>query len=268
MPMKKRKVDVLAISDLHLGSIGCKARALSLYLHSIEPSTVVLNGDIVNLDQFGSRDLPDTHIAVMHQLIGLADRIPVYYVTGDEDREISKWLGIDWGNIQIVPQLSVNIAGRRTGFIHGDVLEQAMRCPNWLRPLYNALHSSVSKERRTAALLGRFRTNAQRTFVEYLKANPKKASKSLEAYKAEAIRFAIAEELDTIVTGHTHHPADWPIAGDGSGIVYLNTGDWMEHLTALEWNEGTCALYTYDEEEFAIHELMANWAESRQKMTA
>jgi hypothetical protein len=41
-----------------------------------------------------------------------------------------------------------------------------------------------------------------------------------------------------VVCGHIHQPAD-KLIETGSGVVrYLNSGDWIENLTALEYQTG------------------------------
>ena len=60
--MKKRAVDLVVISDVHLGTYGCHAKELLVYLKSIKPKEVVLNGDIIDIWQFSKRYWPKSHM--------------------------------------------------------------------------------------------------------------------------------------------------------------------------------------------------------------
>ena len=56
--MNKRPLDVCVISDIHLGTFGCQAEEVLNYLKSIEPRTLILNGDIIDIWQFNKRYFP------------------------------------------------------------------------------------------------------------------------------------------------------------------------------------------------------------------
>ncbi|MEM9992012.1 MAG: UDP-2,3-diacylglucosamine diphosphatase, partial [Bacteroidota bacterium] len=47
-----RSIDMVVLSDTHLGTYGCHAKALRNYLNSIEVDTLVLNGDFIDMWQF------------------------------------------------------------------------------------------------------------------------------------------------------------------------------------------------------------------------
>jgi len=68
--MKRRKVDLLILSDIHLGTYGCHAKELVKYLKSIQPDTLILNGDIIDMWQFRKKYWPDAHTKVLKQIIG------------------------------------------------------------------------------------------------------------------------------------------------------------------------------------------------------
>lgn len=88
----KRSVELVVISDLHLGTSGCQANELLKYLKSIKPKTLILNGDIIDIWQFNKRYFPKAHLKVIKHIMGLAsDRCTVYYITGNHDEMFRKF---------------------------------------------------------------------------------------------------------------------------------------------------------------------------------
>ena len=82
--MRKRKIDIAIISDVHLGTYGCHADELITYLNSIEPKKLILNGDIIDIWQFRKRYFPSSHLKVLKKIIGMASKgTDVYYITGN-----------------------------------------------------------------------------------------------------------------------------------------------------------------------------------------
>ena len=84
--MKKRKIEIAVISDTHLGTYGCHAYELLIYLNSISPKKLILNGDIIDIWQFRKRYFPASHMKVLKKIIGMASKgTDVYYITGNHD---------------------------------------------------------------------------------------------------------------------------------------------------------------------------------------
>jgi UDP-2,3-diacylglucosamine pyrophosphatase LpxH len=80
---KKRKVDLVVLSDIHLGTYGCQSKELLHYMNSIKPKMVVLNGDIIDIWQFSKRYWPKSHMLVVNKIINWVSKgIKVYYITG------------------------------------------------------------------------------------------------------------------------------------------------------------------------------------------
>ena len=84
--MEKRHVDVVVISDLHLGTYGCHAKEIVNYLQSISPNLLILNGDIVDGWQFNKRYFPAAHLEVINEILNLQHNgTRVVYITGNHD---------------------------------------------------------------------------------------------------------------------------------------------------------------------------------------
>ncbi len=82
----KRLVDLVVISDTHLGTIGCRAKELNLYLKSIDPKTIVVNGDIIDMWQFNKRHWDKYHTKVIKQVLKfVSNGTKVHYIAGNHD---------------------------------------------------------------------------------------------------------------------------------------------------------------------------------------
>jgi len=134
--MAKREVDILVLSDIHLGTYGCHARELLQYLKTIKPKAVVLNGDIIDVWQFSKRYWPATHMMVVKALIGyVAKDIPVYFIPGNHDEMLRKFKGFQLGSLKIINKLSLKINNSRVWIFHGDVFDVVMQNSRWLAKL-------------------------------------------------------------------------------------------------------------------------------------
>ena len=94
----KRPIDVLVLSDLHLGTYGSRAEELLHYLRSVRPRMVVLNGDIIDIWQFKKSYFPASHMKVLKRLMKLASKVPVYYLTGNHDEALRRYSPAQFGN--------------------------------------------------------------------------------------------------------------------------------------------------------------------------
>jgi UDP-2,3-diacylglucosamine pyrophosphatase LpxH len=247
MHNKKRKLELATISDVHLGTYGSQAKELNRYLQSIKPETLILNGDIIDFWQFSKRYWPKSHMKVIKSIINMAAKgTRVVYITGNHDETLRKFAGVRMGNFEIVNKLELDLNGEKTWFFHGDVFDVIMQNSKWLARLgamgYDALIvlnvflSFVSK------LFGRGKVSLSKK----IKDNVKSAVKYIGDFENTAAKLAIQKGFHTIVCGHIHHPEIKEITISRLGhIRYLNSGDWIENLTTLEYNRGVWEIYRH-----------------------
>ena len=134
--VKKRKVDLVVISDVHLGTFGCHAKELLLYLNSIKPKKLILNGDIVDIWQFRKRYFPKSHLEVIKKIIDLSARgTEVTYITGNHDDLLRKFTDVEMGRISLVDKLVLELDGKKAWFFHGDVFDASIQNARWLAKL-------------------------------------------------------------------------------------------------------------------------------------
>ncbi len=242
----KRRVDLLVLSDLHLGTHGCRAEELYAYLRSVKPRRVILNGDIIDIWQFKKSYFPKSHMQVVKHLLKLAGKVPVHYITGNHDEALRRFSPSHLGNLHLVDKLVLTIDGRRHWFFHGDLFDATMTHAKWLARLggwgYDLLIRINTVVNWTLERVGRPRMSLSRK----VKNSVKRAVKFISDFEMTAAEIAIHEGYDRVVCGHIHQPQMRTITTTRGSVEYLNSGDWIEHLSALEYHDGRWHLYMHE----------------------
>jgi len=242
----KRNVELVVLSDIHLGTSGCQAVELLKYLKSIKPKTLILNGDIIDIWQFKKKFFPKTHLKVIKHLIGLAsDRCTVYYITGNHDEMFRKFSGMKIGKLRILNDLKLELDGKRVWFFHGDIFDVVMQHSKWLSKLGAIGYDSLIWMNTKVNWLGRRLNFEPVSFSKRIKESVKGAVKYINAFEDSAAIVAARKGIDSIVCGHIHHPEMRPIKVGDQTVNYLNSGDWIENLTSLEYNLGQWKIFNY-----------------------
>ncbi len=252
----KRKVDIVVISDTHLGTYGCHANELFQYLNSIDPDKIILNGDIIDVWQFNKKYFPSQHMNVLNKFLEfITEGKEVYYITGNHDEVFRKFTGFQLGNFQIVNKVILNINGYKTWFFHGDVFDITMKHSKWLAKLGGKGYDLL-------ILLNRFINKILVSFgkeklslSKKIKNSVKSAVKFIDNFEQTALQIAEQHDFDTVVCGHIHKPCIKKVEVNKRNIMYLNSGDWIENLTALECIHGQWKLYSYEESSLNIPEI-------------
>lgn len=242
----KRKVKVVVISDVHLGTYGCHARELLYYLNSVQPKILILNGDIIDIWQFRKRYFPKSHMLVIKKILTLAAKgTKVYYLTGNHDEKLRKFTDTRMGNLHIMDKLVLNLDGKKAWFFHGDVFDASIKHAKWLAKLggwgYDLLILMNRGLNWLLSLVGRDKYSLSKR----IKNSVKSAVKFISNFEDTAAELAIENEYDFVVCGHIHQPAIRKVKNKKGRTLYLNSGDWVENLTALEYNNQTWKLFSY-----------------------
>ena len=126
--MQKRAVDVVVVSDLHLGTYACRAREFITYLKSISPRLLILNGDIIDGWQFSKHYFPSIHMTVFQEIFQLLSTgTRVIYITGNHDEILRRYSDLQVGNFQLTDKVVIGINGKTTWIFHGDVFDHTTR---------------------------------------------------------------------------------------------------------------------------------------------
>ena len=235
----KRPIDVAVISDVHLGTFGCRAVELLHYLKQIEPKTLILNGDIIDIWQFSKNYFPKSHMKVIRYILKMAmNGTQVIYITGNHDELLRKFVGMHFGNIVIANQFSCELDGKKTLFFHGDVFDVSIQHAKWLAKLggkgYDLLILINTFVNYVSEKFGGKRISLSKK----IKQGVKQAVSFINNFEQAAVAYANKEEAKVVVCGHIHQAADKYIDVETTSLRYLNSGDWVENLSALEYHEG------------------------------
>ena len=249
--MSKREIDLVVISDIHLGTYGCHAKELLKYLKSIKPKTIILNGDIIDIWQFSKSYWPESHMKVLRRIMKyVSEGTSVYYLTGNHDEMLRKFCDLSFGTFHLANKLVLELDGKKAWFFHGDVFDVTMQHSKWLAKL-----GAIGYD--TLILLNRLvnwiliRSGKQKmSFSQRIKARFKDAVKFINGFENIAAELAIDKGYEYVICGHIHQPEIRTIQGENGTTLYLNSGDWVESLTALEYNNGSWEIFRYKAENF------------------
>jgi UDP-2,3-diacylglucosamine pyrophosphatase LpxH len=249
---RKRDVDLVVLSDIHLGTYGCHAEALVRYLKTIRPKKLILNGDIIDMWQFSKRFWPKSHMQVVKHITGLVTRnTKVIYLTGNHDEMLRRFSGFRVGSFHIDNKVVLKLNGQRAWIFHGDVFDVTMQYSKWLAKLgaigYDSLIILNTFVNWILTRLGREKISLSKRVKDSVKG----AVKFINDFEKVAAEIAIENGYDFVVCGHIHHPEIRKIVTEKGEVTYLNSGDWIENLTALEYHEGNWKIYRYQEDSIA-----------------
>ncbi|MCK8520294.1 UDP-2,3-diacylglucosamine diphosphatase [Aquimarina sp. D1M17] len=249
--MKKRTVDLVVISDVHLGTYGCHAKELLNYLNSIKPKTLILNGDIIDIWQFRKRYFPKPHLKVIKKIISFASKgTEVVYITGNHDEMLRKFSDTEMGNFKLVDKLVLELDGKKAWFFHGDIFDTSIQNAKWLAKLggwgYDMLILLNQFINWFLVKLGKEKFSLSKK----IKNSVKKAVKYINDFEDVAAELAVKNSYEFVVCGHIHQPQMREYKDKNGSCIYLNSGDWIENLTSLEYHDEEWKLVYYQQEQY------------------
>lgn len=242
----KRNLDILVISDLHLGTYGSEADEVLAYLDTINANKIVINGDFVDIMLFNKRFWPSSHMKVIKYFLDLISQgKEIYYVTGNHDELMRKFLNFKIQNFKIVNQIALDTAKGKVWIFHGDVFDFSIQT-QWLTKLAGFLYdymiifnSWINKK--IMRPLGRKRLNFSKT----IKSNVKTAVQYFANFEMKAAEVAQKNGYKYVVCGHIHTPKIESFNINGEEVIYMNSGDWLESLSSLEYADNKWSIYMH-----------------------
>lgn len=252
--MNKRHIELVVLSDLHLGTFGCHANQLLDYLKSIDPQTLILNGDIIDIWNFSKNYFPKSHMQVLRQILKMTEKgTTTYYITGNHDEALRKYSGLKIGKFHLEDKLILNLDGKKTWIFHGDIFDATTK--GWAKILaklggkgYDVL---IWTNRLINDILHYF-GKEKISLSKRVKSGVKKAMQWISNFETIAAELAIDQHFDTVICGHIHQPQQRIIESSNGNVLYLNSGDWVENCTALEYNNGSWTLYKHSEDDILL----------------
>ncbi len=226
------RVRTVWISDLHLGTPGCQAKALLEFLREVECEQLFLVGDIVDGWQLRrSWYWPQAHNDVVQKLLRKARKgCRVIYVPGNHDEFARKYLQHSFGGIEVAQEWIHETAdGRKLWVTHGDLFDGVIQHAKWLAYLGDSAYEFTLKLNRHLNSLRARLGLPYWSLSKYLKLKVKRAVSFIGEFEEALAREARKRGVQGVVCGHIHHAE----LRDIDGILYANDGDWVESLTAL-----------------------------------
>jgi len=220
------------ISDIHLGTRGCKASFLLDFLRCTESDYLYLVGDIV--DGWRLRKSwywPQTHNDVVQKLLRKSRKgTKVIYVPGNHDEWLRDYCETQMGGVLVMREaVHVTADGRRLLVVHGDEFDSVVRYARWLALLGDWAYDFTLRVNHLFNVARRRLGYPYWSLSAYLKFKVKNAVQFISDYADAIANAARQRDFDGIVCGHIHHAE----IRDIGGVLYCNDGDWVESCSAL-----------------------------------
>lgn len=245
--MKKRRLEIAVLSDVHLGSYACHAEELLTYLSSIDPKMLILNGDILDARKMRNNYFPPSHLKVVKKIFSMASKgTVVHFITGNRDEPFRKIDNIYMGTIKVSNRLTLKLNGKNTLFFHGDIFDFSFRHSHWLLHFgeigFDTLLNLAKLKTKLFKLFGKKNKPFSNPELNHGERDPKQ----IESFENNVAKMAISQHYDHVVCGHSHAPNKQHFQTKKGACLYLNSGDWVKHMTALEYSFKRWKLYRYE----------------------
>ncbi|GGY16259.1 UDP-2,3-diacylglucosamine diphosphatase [Paludibacterium paludis] len=238
-PSEHRHYRAIWISDVHLGTAGCRADHLLDFLRHNESDYLYLVGDIVDGWQLRkSWYWKQSHNDVVQKILRKARKgTRVVYIPGNHDEAARQYVDLDFGGIAIRREAEHRLAdGRRMLILHGDEFDGVIQYAKWLAYLGDSLYTFILQLNRGFNWIRHKLGMPYWSLSQYLKLKVKNAVNFINDFENILANEARRRGFDGVICGHIHKAE----IKDIGGILYGNSGDWVESLSALvEHPDGT-----------------------------
>jgi UDP-2,3-diacylglucosamine pyrophosphatase LpxH len=246
--MPETRFRTIWLSDIHLGTRGCRADALLEFLGTHECEFLYLVGDIIDFWSIKRAPYwPQAHSDVVRRVLSMARRgTMVTFVPGNHDEYLRRFCDLQLGNILVVRETVHRTAdGRLLLVLHGDEFDAVTRCHRW-----TTWFGDVGYE--LLMVLNRWFNDARRvlgfgywSLANYVKGRVRPAVAYVGDFETAVAHEAARRDMHGVVCGHIHRAALRTIGR----VLYANTGDWVESSSALaEREDGSLTLLVLNEE--------------------
>ncbi|MGQ0701230.1 MAG: UDP-2,3-diacylglucosamine diphosphatase [Panacagrimonas sp.] len=231
---KLKKYRSIWISDVHLGTPGCKAEHLVDFLKHTECENLFLVGDIIDGWKLqGGWFWPQEHTNVVRKVLTKSKRgTKVFYITGNHDEFLRKFVGFGLaiGNIRVLNEhVHTTADGRRLLVTHGDAFDVITRYHRWIALIGDSAYEFTMQANHWFNQARRLLGMRYWSLSAFAKKSVKNAVNIVSEFEESVARECQRRGLDGVVCGHIHHAE----IRDINGVQYLNSGDWVESCTAL-----------------------------------
>ena len=227
-----KRYRTIFISDVHLGTRGCKASFLLDFLKHNDAEWIYLVGDIVDAWRLKrSWYWPQSHNDIVQTLLRKARTgTKVVYVPGNHDELLRSYVGLSFGQVKLAREaVHVTADGRRLLVLHGDKFDAVVRHAHSLALLGDWAYSVCLSVNTWLNVARRRLGFGYWSFSAYLKNKVKNAVNYIDNFEQTVAEEARRRRVDGVVCGHIHKAEIRTV----EGILYCNDGDWVESCTAV-----------------------------------
>lgn len=222
------------ISDIHLGTAGCKAEKLIQFLKSNNSENLYLIGDIIDGWRLSKNwKWPQEHNNVIRRFLTKAKRgTKITYIIGNHDEFLRSWLNLhlDMGNISITNEIIyTDIKNREWIITHGDLFDQVTRHWKFVSVIGDQAYTSLLIINNWLYYIRKTMGLGYWSLSKYIKGRTKKALNFIFKFEDCLTKYAKFKNAHGVICGHIHHPTIKLL----NGVVYANDGDWVESCSAL-----------------------------------
>ncbi|CAN5660793.1 UDP-2,3-diacylglucosamine diphosphatase [soil metagenome] len=236
----------IVLSDIHLGTTGSKAKEATEFLRNYSCQKLILNGDIVDgwqLKQYGTWKKKHTAFfkTVLKQIVHYNTK--VVYLRGNHDDFLDQIMPLKVGrNFSIRKDYTLTSGDKKFYITHGDVFDSITSHMKWLAYLGDIGYTFLLWINKFYNTYRTWRGLPYYSLSQQIKSRIKHAVNFISDYEQKLTELARARNCDGVICGHIHQPA----IREFDGIIYMNSGDWVESLSALvEDHEGNWSLLYY-----------------------
>ncbi len=247
--VEKPKYKTIVMSDVHLGSKWSAAEQAAAFIKQNSCQTLILCGDIIDgwaILRGKKEKWKRKHTAFVAAILNIAPTTKVIYLRGNHDDFLDRLLPLEFLNISVRENMIYESCGRKYFVLHGDIFDTVTSNFRWLSRLgdmgYSMLlwYNKIYNWRRVRKGL------PYESIARKIKDRVKESVSSISNYEQSLVELAKAKGCDGVICGHIHRPE----ISDMGGIQYLNSGDWVESMSALveSWDGEWSLQYNKEEE--------------------
>jgi UDP-2,3-diacylglucosamine pyrophosphatase LpxH len=230
---KRHDYDTIFLSDIHLGTRDSKAEEVIAFLKATTCRKLILNGDIVDgwALRSGGKWLP-THTKFVRTVLKKMEKqgTEVIYLRGNHDDILERFLPVCFGNLRIVDEYIHATPQGDYLVVHGDGFDRVTTSHRWVAIAGAKGYELLLGVNRLYNRWRAFRGKEYFSLSKTIKARVKSAVSFVDRYEDQLKELAAVRGCRGIICGHIHTPADKLLE---NGVHYLNSGDWVESLTAI-----------------------------------
>jgi UDP-2,3-diacylglucosamine pyrophosphatase LpxH len=246
----KTNYKTIIVSDVHLGTKGSKSKEIARFLKQFHCDNLILNGDIIDgwqLKKSGSWKRKHTRFFNRVLKMMESQSTNVYYLRGNHDDFLDQILPLQIGRLQILADMTYESNGKTYFITHGDVFDSITTNLRWIAYLGDVGYTFLLWLNRVVNYYRYKKGLPYFSLSQFVKGKVKQAVSYVDDYETELAKMAKAKGCDGIICGHIHKAENRMI----DGVHYLNSGDWVETMSALaEDHEGNWELIYFNQIDF------------------